>query len=75
MNILDHYVTQVDGFDIFVDLPGYKNPSNVFHDAARPDLILNRNHFMIVIELTCCFKTSLAHSRNFKIKKHKNIKR
>ena len=35
-----HYVSQVDGFEMFVDLPGYENPSNVFYDAVRPDLIL-----------------------------------
>ena len=34
--------------------------------------MLNRNHHIIVIELTCCFESNLVHSRNFKIKK--NIK-
>ena len=72
---LYHYVTQVDGFDIFVDLPGYKNPWNVFYDAVQPDLVLKRNHHIIVIELTCCFETNLVHSRNFKTEKYKNIER
>ena len=73
-NKLHRYVSLVDGFDIFVDLPGYENPSNVFYDAVRPDLVLKRNHHIIVIELTCCFETNLVHSRNFKIEKYKNIK-
>ena len=72
---LHHYVSQVDGFNTFVDLPGYENPSNVFYDAVRPDLVLKRNHHIIVIELTCCFETNLVHSRNFKIEKYKDIKR
>ena len=66
---------QIDGPDIFVDLLGYKNPSNAFHNAVRPDLVLQRNHHIVVIELTCCFKTNLVHSRNFKIEKYKSIKR
>ena len=66
-----HYVSQVDGFDI---LPGYENPSDVFYDALRPDLVLKRNHHIIVIELTCCLETKLVHSRNFKTGKY-NIKR
>ena len=69
-----HYVSQVDGFEMFVDFPGYENPSNVFYDAVRPDLILKWNHHIIVIELTYCFVTSLVHSRNFKNQKYKNIK-
>ena len=72
--ILYHYVSQVDGFDIFVDLPGYENPSKIFYDAVQPDLVLKRNHHISVIELTC-FKTNLVHSWNFKIEKYKYIKR
>ena len=59
---------------MFVDLPGYENPSIVFYDAVRPNLILKWNHHIIVIELTYCFVTSLVHSRNFKNQKYKNIK-
>ena len=66
-----HYVSQVDGFDI---LPGYENPSDVFYDALRLDLVLKRNHHIIVIELICCLETKLVHSRNFKTEKY-NIKR
>ena len=47
----------------------------ILHDAVRPDLVLKRNHHIVVIELTCCFETNLVHSRNFKIEKYKNIKR
>ena len=68
--VLHPYVSQADGFDILVDLPGYENPSNLFHAAVQPDLVLKRNHHIIVIELTCCFKTNLLHSRNFK--RHSN---
>ena len=74
LNKLHHHVSQVDGFDILVDLRGYENPSNVFYDAVRHDLVLKRNGHTIVIELTCCFETNLVHSRNFKIEKYKNIK-
>ena len=41
----------------------------------RPDLVLQRNNHIIVIELICCFKTNLVHSRKFKIEKYKSIKR
>ena len=73
--VLHPYVSQADGFDILVDLPGYENPSNLFHAAVQPDLVLKRNHHIIVIELRCCFKTNLLHSRNFKIEKYKTFKR
>ena len=74
MNTLRHCLSQVNGFDIFFDLPGYENPSNMFHDAVRPDLVLKRNHQITVIELTYCFETNLVHSRNFNVEKYKNIK-
>ena len=74
LNTQHHYVSQVDGFDIFVHLPRYENLSNVFYDAVRPDIVLKRNHHIVVIELTCCFETNLLHSINFKIEKYKNIK-
>ena len=73
--VLHPYVSQADGFDILVDLPVYENPSNLFHAAVQPDLVLKRNHHIIIIELTCCFKTNLLHSRNFKIEKYKTFKR
>ena len=39
LNTLLHYVSEVDISEIFVDLPGYGNPSNVFHDAVRPECV------------------------------------
>ena len=41
----------------------------------RPDLVLQINHHIIVIEIKSCFKTDLVHSRKFKIEKYKSIKR
>ena len=61
LNTLHHYVSQLDGFDIFVDLLSYQYPSNIIHDAVRPDLVLKRNGHIIVIELTYCFETKLVY--------------
>ena len=49
MITLHHYVSQIDDFDIFVDLPGFEIRSSIFHDAVRPDLVLKRNDHIIVI--------------------------
>ena len=40
----------------------------------RPDLVLQRNDHIIVIELTCCFKANLVHSKKFKMKNTKVLK-
>ena len=65
---------QIDGFDIYVDLPGYQSPSNIFYDTVRPDMVLKRDRHLIIIELTCCFETNFEKSRNFKIEKYESIK-
>ena len=49
MITLNYYVSQIEDFDIFVDLPGYEIRSSIFHDAVRPDLVLKRNDHIIVI--------------------------
>ena len=54
-------LSQDGGFDIFVDFPGYKNSSKVFHDAVQPDLLSKRNHRIVALELTCCFETKMLH--------------
>ena len=72
LNTLYHYAQQIY---IFIELADYINPTNVFHDAARPDWVLKRNHHFMVIELTSRFKTNLVHSGNLKIEQYKKIKR
>ena len=74
LNTLHHCISQVDGFDIFVDLLGYENPADIFHDPVRPDSVLKRNGHIIVTELTYCFETNLVHSRNLKLKNIKILK-
>ena len=69
-----HYISQLvsRGYEVFVDLEGYQNPSELFRNV-RPDLVLKRNGKLISIELTCCFETNLAKSREYKIQKYQSI--
>ena len=73
---LYHYVIQLclHGYEVFVDLQGYRSPSELFK-SSRPDLVIVKNNELTVIELTCCFETNIIKSSNYKIKKYSNIEK
>ena len=62
------------GYEVFVDLIGYRSPSELFK-SSRPDLVIVKNNELTIIELTCCFETNIIKSRDYKIKKYCNIEK
>lgn len=62
-----HYVNQLSdkGFEIYADLPGFKNPNELFN-RLRPDIVLKKGSEFFAIELTCCFETNIVKSNNYK---------
>ena len=67
LNFLAQTLQFASGFDLFSDLPGFKNPSIVTGDTFRPDLLLAspNKSLLYVVELTVGYESNL----------HKNIVR
>ena len=58
--------TTVNNSNIFVDLPGFKNPSILTGDSYRPDLLISSpDGSLYAVELTVGYETNL----------HNNVKR
>ena len=59
-----HYLSEFEntGFKTYVDLNGFKSSTELFNRLI-PDIVLVRNNKMVVIEITCCFKTKFVKSR------------
>ena len=60
------------GFEIFIDIPNYNNPGNLF-SLQRPDIVLKLGNKIYCIELTVCFETNFEKSRNYKKSKYENL--
>ena len=67
-----HYLSQLIGFDLFVDINGFANPTELFYNL-RPDIVLLSPNEAITIELTCCFETNFAKSRAYKENRYSNL--
>ena len=70
-----HYLSEFEniGFKIYADLTGFRNPTELFNRLIA-DTVLTKNDNLIVIDLTCCFKTNFAKSRKYKISRYESIK-
>ena len=61
---------------MFVDLPGFENPSIITGDEQRPDLLLSsQNNDLYIIELTVGFESNLTNNVNRKHTKYKDLVR
>lgn len=60
---------------LYVDLPSskFRPISDLFESDVRPDLVVQLNSSITVIELTICHETNLLKSKNFKLNKYHNI--
>ena len=67
-----HYLSQLIGFDLFVDINGFANPAELFYNL-RPDIVLLSPNEAITIELSCCFETNFAKSRAYKENRYSNL--
>ena len=60
------------GYELFVDIPEYKTPGNLFN-SQRPDIALKHGNNVYVIELTICFETNFEKSRNYKKTRYEHL--
>ena len=61
------------GYKLFVDIPEYDNPGNLFN-SQRPDIAFKHGNNVYVVELTICFETNFVKSRNYKESRYKDLK-
>ena len=61
---------------MFVDLPGFENPSVITGDEQRPDLLLSTpNNNLYIVELTVGFETNLTNNVIRKKSKYEDLVR
>ena len=69
MSVLD------GGKKLYVDIPGYLPPEDLFTSGSRPDLVLETENCIFVVELTVCFETNLLKSREYKVNRYKELEK
>ena len=67
-----YYMSQLTGYELCVDLPGYKSPGELFR-SFKPDVVLRKGSNIIAVELTCCFETNTNKSRAYKVDRYINL--
>jgi len=63
------HLSSTDG--LYVDLPGFKNPSDIY-TSILPDITVVRDGRASILELTCCYGKNVEASRQYKLNKYKN---
>ena len=76
--VLRHLATIIEvklssGSILYVDLPGYSSPDDIFINM-RPDLVITNGSAISVLELTCCYEQNLDKFRMYKTNKYSNLK-
>jgi len=70
--LTSHIQTHLAGEDeLFVDLPDFKNPEELFTNIL-PDITVLHNNKAYILELTCCYERNLESSRLYKVEKYKD---
>ena len=59
---------------LYVDIPGYLNPSEIF-ESARPDLLVVCGDSVSAIELTCCFELNTKKARDYKATRYQELEK
>ncbi len=59
-----------EGNEMFVDLPDFKNPEDLFTDIL-PDITVIHHGAAFILELTCCYEMNLEKSKLYKIEKYR----
>ena len=69
-----HYLTALEntGFELFVDLAGFKNPEILFN-GPRPDILVKYGNKRTVIELSRCYETNFVKTRNYKVECYRKL--
>ena len=76
LNFLAKNLQSVNGCKLFLDLPGFENPSVITGDEQHPDLLLSTpNNNLYIVELTVGFETNLTNNAIRKKSKYKDFVR
>ena len=77
LNFLAQTLQSIGGFDLFTDLPGFKNSSIITSDTYRPDLLLvfPNNSLLYIVELTVGHEPNLNNNIIRKQNKYKELLR
>ena len=61
---------------LYLDIPGYLNPSEIF-ESARPDLymLVVCGDSVSAIELTCCFELNTEKARDYKATRYQELEK
>ena len=59
---------------LYVDVPGYLNPSEIF-ESARPDFLVVCGDSVSAVELTCCFKLNAKKARDYKPTQYQELEK
>ena len=59
-----------EGDEIFVDLPDFKNPEDLFTNIL-PGITVIHHGAAFILELTCCYEGNLEKSKLYKIEKYR----
>ena len=59
------------GDKLYVDLPGYHDPNEIFN-SIRPDISVLHNNKLFILELTCCYEKNFEASKMYKLQKYTN---
>ncbi len=74
LNFLASILTKVQNSRLFVDLPGFINPSVLSGDSLRPDILLViENKCLYILELTVGYKSNLQINTNRKRQKYLDL--
>ncbi len=70
--LTSHIQTHLVGEDeLFVDLPDFKNPEELYTNIL-PDITVLHNQKAYILELTCCYEKNLESSMLYKMEKYKD---
>ena len=74
LNFLASTLTAVQNSRLYVDIPGFVNPSVLTGDNSRPDLLLAiENECLYILELTVGFESNLQVNANRKRQKYLDL--
>ena len=75
LKTLSTYIMQLQqhGYELYIDIDGYSNPSQLFN-SFRPDAVIRIGDDFVVLELTVCFETYIIKSRDYNKSKYVSLK-
>ncbi len=74
LNFIANIVQPMNFNNLYVDLPGFLNPSIVTSDKYRPDLLLmTKDNCLYILELTVGYETNLRNNIKHKQEKYKDV--